>query len=32
LFVVTYIQDVEKKGSHNLIAGSIDLNKKKRSN
>jgi len=29
---VSSIQGVEKKGSYNLIAGSIDQNKKKRSN
>jgi len=27
---ILYIQGVEKKRSHNLIAGSIDQNKKKR--
>jgi len=31
-FLAHYIQGVEKKGSHILIAGSIDQNKKKRSN
>jgi len=32
IFLITFlihIQGVEKKGSHNLIAGSIDQNKKK---
>jgi len=32
IFYYAHIQGVEKKGSHNLIAGSIDQNKKKRSN